>query len=89
MRRTRGRVIKTMSRMHSRVARILQITTDLRETAELGTAVVRLVPGAATTVDWRSPGQPFGDWSNGRKPSGATTVNLVEYGTGHSTAEAT
>jgi hypothetical protein len=53
----RSKAVRTMDRMPNRVARILQITTQILTgppglTAP-GTAVVRLVLGAATTPEWQ------------------------------------
>src|SRR6516164_7170668 len=52
MGRMRSKVGRIMDRMPNRVARTLQITTDPPGRAAPGTAAVRLVVGAATTVEW-------------------------------------
>jgi hypothetical protein len=57
MDRTRSRVVRIMGRTRSRIARILQLTTDLPSPVVPGLAVVRLVIGAVTMLEWRpSPG---------------------------------
>src|SRR5260221_10546199 len=57
MGRTRSRVVRIMGRTRSRIARILQLTTDLPSPVVPGLAVVHLVIGAVTMLEWRpSPG---------------------------------
>ena len=57
-----SRVVRIMARTRSRIARILQTTTDLPGPVVPGLAVVRRVIGAVTMLGWRPSPEPGWPW---------------------------